>query len=392
MLWVVLVALMLLALLVALRPQPVLVELVETEATVFTQWIEEEGRTRLRQPYAVASPILGWLQRVEIEPGDRVEAGQTLFRLEPLPAPALDPRSREQARDAERAASARLQSAEAQLAALETAQRNSESEYQRYLRLYQQGTVSAEQLEQMEILRDRDDAALRGARYQVDVARFERDAAQAMLAVGDGERAAPDQPVLEVAAPISGVVTERRRCCEGPVQAGELIVELGDLGTLEIQSDVLSSDAVQLREGMAVRIRDWGGDGELAGEVRRVAPAGFKRVSALGVEEQRVPVWVRITEPRERWQRLGVGYRVELGFQVWQADEVIAVPASSLFREAGQWFVYRVQDGRAYRQAVTPGRRSGARQQIVEGLPAGQRIVRYPDDSLSDGVRVTAMH
>ncbi|MEA5445406.1 efflux RND transporter periplasmic adaptor subunit [Gammaproteobacteria bacterium AB-CW1] len=384
-----LIGLALLGLLIlAVMPSPVPISVTQVKQGHFEAWVEDEGRTRLRDPYTVSSPIHGYLRRVELEPGDEVEAGETLFELEALPAPALDPRAREQAREAVAAARSRLEAAEAELETRQTRHRQAQTEFERIQALHERDLVSSEQLDRARAERDAARAAERGASHAVEVARFEREAARANLEIADGERARTDQPTLAVRAPISGTITRRNRCCEGPAQAGEEIMEIGDLSDLEIQVDLLSMDAVRVRPGMRVEIDRWGGDAVLAGEVRRVEPGGFMRVSALGVDEQRVPVMVRISSPREKWQSLGDGFRVEARFILWEGEDVIHIPTSALFRRADQWHVFVVESGRAQLRAVETGRRSGLRTQITEGLEAGETLITHPGDRIEDGRRV----
>ncbi|SEO65853.1 efflux RND transporter periplasmic adaptor subunit [Aquisalimonas asiatica] len=374
----------------ALWPAPVPVSTVTAERGHFAETVEDEGRTRLPDPHTVSAPITGYLRRVTLEPGDGVTAGQTLLELEPTPAPALDARSRSQAREATAAARARLDAAEAELEARQIQHQLARSEDQRYQQMYDRELVSTEQMERIRAQRESARTAERSARHAVDVARFELDAARAVLEIADGERAPGDQPRLQVPSPIDGVVTRRHRYSEGPVNAGDPVLDVGDLSTLEVQVDLLSMDAVRVRPGMAVTLERWGGSEDLQGEVRRVEPGGFLRVSALGVDEQRVPVRVAITSPREAWEALGDGFRVEARFILWEDDDVLQVPTSALFRSDGQWSVYVVSNGRADRRPIEPGRRSGLQTQILDGLASGERVITHPGDRVSDGARVRA--
>lgn len=384
-------ALILLALLVAaLLPSPVPVSVSAVERGYFAETVEDEGRARLRDPHTVSAPIGGFLRRVVLEPGDEVQAGQVLFELEALPSPALDPRTREQAREAVSAARSRLELAEAELEIKRTQRVIAESEFQRHVELHEQQFISTEMMERSRGQRDASRSAERAASHAVDVARFELESARATLAVADGERAPEAQPTLGVRAPISGTVLNRFRCCEGPVAAGERVLELGDLSTLEVQIDLLSMDAVRVRPGMQVVLERWGGSEALEGEVRRVEPRGFQRTSALGVEEQRVPVLVEIRSPREAWEALGDGYRVEGRFILWEADNVLQIPTSALFREDNRWKVFVVSEGRAELRPVEIGRRSGLQTQIRDGLEPGEQVITHPADRIRDGSRVRA--
>lgn len=375
---------------VALWPAPIPVSATEVRRGPFAEYVEDEGRTRLRNSYTVSAPIGGYLRRVDLEPGDAVAAGAAVFEMESMPAPALDARSREQAREAVSAARARLQAAQAELETRQTQSRLADTEFERSEQLHDRSLISAEERGRRLAVRDSARTAEHAARHAVEVARFELESARAVLEIADGERSPGDQPSLAVRAPIAGTVTRRFRCCEGPLAAGEPVLELGNLDELEVQVDLLSMDAVRVRPGMRVILERWGGGEALEGEVRRVEPAGFMRVSALGVEEQRVPVLIRIASPREDWRSLGEGYRVEARFVLWSGDAVLQLPTSALFREADRWMVHAVRDGRAATRAVEIGRRSGLWTQIVSGLDAGDVVITHPGDRVADGVRVAA--
>lgn len=375
-------------LVLALRPSPTVVNTAEVVAEPFTESVSEEGRTRLRDTYTVSAPIAGYLQRVRPEPGDEVEPGQVLFAMEPLPAPALDARSLEQARENLAAAQARRRNAEANLETVRAEAQFAESEYQRYQQLHDRGLVSTAEMERARAIRDRQQAARRAAEHAVEVAGFEVESARAVVEIASGQRPDEDQPRLEVRSPVGGVVLRRHRCCEGTIAAGEPVVDVGSLADLEVQVDLLSMVAVRVEPGMRVELTGWGGDEVLRATVRRVEPAGFTRISALGVEEQRVPVIIDFDDPARAWQTLGVGYRVEARFVLWEEEGVLQVPTSSLFRVRDQWRVFVIENGRARSREVEPGRRSGLRAQILSGLNRGERVITHPGDRVTEGVRV----
>ncbi|MFW2134563.1 efflux RND transporter periplasmic adaptor subunit, partial [Ectothiorhodospira haloalkaliphila] len=225
--------------------------------------------------------------------------------------------------------------------------------------------------------------------HAVDVARFDLASARLQLEIADGQRADEAIPALALEAPIDGVITRRHRRDEGPVQAGEAILELGNLDDLEVKVDLLSLEAVRVRPGMRVILERWGGGDPLEARVRRVEPAGFEKISALGVEEQRVWVWSRITSPRADWAHLGDGYRVEARFVIWEGEDVVHIPTSALFRDQDRWAVFVAEDGRARLRSVEPGRRSGLRTQVESGLEPGERVITHPGERVQDGVKVT---
>lgn len=371
----------------ALLPGPVPVSAVVVERAAFTDYVEEEGRTALRDPHTFTAPVGGHLRRVTWEVGDTIEAGEVLFSIEPGPAPTLDARSLEQARSAVGAAEARLAAVEAEREARALEARFLEKEWERTENLHASGAVSTAQLDAMRDRRDRSRSALRAAGNTVASARYELRNARALLDVADGERAG--NGVLVVRAPFSGSVLARHRWDEGALQPGEAILGVGDLAAVEARIDVLSMDAVRIREGMKAMLTRWGGDDDLPGRVRRVEPAGFMRISALGVEEQRVPVWVTLEAPREDWAMLGTGYRVEARFILWEGDDVVQVPTSALFREEDAWAVFAVREGCARRTVIEPGRRSGLWTQVLSGVEGGETVITHPGDRITDGSRVS---
>lgn len=377
-------------LVVLLRPAAVPATITQVDSGRFVEYVEDEGVTRLRHTYTVAAPIAAFLRRPELEPGDQVARGDPVFTLEPLPAPGMDTRSREQTREQVAAARARLEQARADLELRATQTRLAERELERNRELHARELISTEEIERRQAIAEASRSALTAAEHAVEMARFELEAARATLEIMDGTRSGDDLPLLPVPAPISGTITHRHRCCEGPVQSGEPVMEIGDLDALEVQVDLLSMDAVRLAPGMRVEIDRWGGEAVLDGEVRRIEPAGFRRVSALGVDEQRVPVRVRLLTPRNERSSLGAEFRVEARFVLWEGDDVLQLPTSALVRNDEGWQVFVVEDGRARPRDVSIGRRSGLRTQVLDGLTAGEAVIDYPGDRISAGVRVRA--
>jgi len=380
-----LAAVLLLALAFGFREPAALVDVGEVVRGPFQVTVEEEGRTRLSDRYDVSAPVGGFLGRVMLEPGDEVSRGQVLFLLHPHVAPPLDSRSRAQATAALARAESSLELAQAQVDSEQARVDLARAELRRIERMVQAGHMPAEILDQAQSEMRRASASLRSARFAVDVARHERDNAQALLATEqNGSAPAP----IQVVSPVDGVVLRRLRQSEGSVQAGEPIVSLGNLASLEVAVDVLSPDAVRLQPGMRVELDRWGGDSTLPGRVKRIEPAGFVKVSALGVEEHRVWVIVELDAPRAAWQSLGDGYRVEARFILWEADELLQVPTSALFRHGAGWGTFLIVAGRASYRSVEPGRRSGLRTEVISGLEPGDQVILHPGQSLADNARV----
>lgn len=371
----------------ALRPQPVWVDAATATRQPLEVTIVEEGRTRVQDRYVVSAPVAGYLRRIELEVGERVEQGQLLTRLEPLRSEALDPRSRAEAQARVAAAQASLAAAEQQVAAAEADDRLASQELLRIRQLAEKQLVSVEVLQQTEAAATRAAAALRSSRFGVDVARHELQAARMRVSVSAASGQSSSSDLVDILAPVSGAVLQRLRQSEGVVSPGQALLELGDPAALEVVVDVQSFDAVQIQPGTEVRLTGWGGE-PLMALVRTVEPVGFTRVSALGVEEQRVRVVLGMTSPREQWALLGDGYRVDAHFILWRSDDVLVVPESALFRRGGDSFVFVIDGDVVAQRAVSSGRGDGFRISIVEGLSEGEQVVRHPDNSLSDGVRV----
>lgn len=370
---------------VALWPKTAVVETGVVSRGPLVVTIDEEGETRVRHRFVVSAPVSGRVRRIELEPGDKVARGDVVARLQAEAPPLLDARARAEAReviDTARATVSRAR-AESQRAGAVLAQ--AERELQRSRALATEGLATAQQVDQ----RDADVRAAReaaqAASFAVEAAASDLRRAEARLAVGR-PAAAPDREIT-IVAPVDGVVLKRVRESETVVPAGDALVELGDPSQIEIVSDLLSTDAVKVKAGARAIIEQWGGDAPLEATVRRVEPAGFTKVSALGVEEQRVNVvldFATSTAP----PRLGDAYRVEVRIVVWEAPAVLRVPASALFRVGNEWAVYLAVDGRARRTQVKIGQRTGRDAEVLEGLTDGAVVVLHPGDQLADGSRI----
>lgn len=371
----------------ALRPQPLEVDVGTARRAALRVVLEQEGRTRVRDRYVVTAPVSAYARRLALEIGQAVQRGDLLVELEPLRATALDARSRAEAQ-------ARIAAAESSLSAVEQGARAAASQAElaqaellrvRALRL--QGHVSLAAEDRAASEAERSAAAWRSAQFAVATARHEVQAARSTLKHAGS--ASPAEPVT-VRAPVAGRVLKLMHKSEGTVASGQPLLEMGDPAALEVEVDLLSADAVRIEPGTPVLFARWGGEGALAGVVKLIEPAGFTKVSALGVEEQRVRVIVAFTSPAAQWQRLGDGYRVEARFIVWEQPDVLQIPASALFREGNDWFVYAVMSGKAVKRGVQIGQRTGLSAQLISGMEAGEQVISHPDDRVRDGVRVVA--
>lgn len=385
----VVLALAIIALLaMAFRPRPVPVDVARATRGPLTVTVEEEGKTRVIDRYVVSAPVSGFARRVEHDVGDEVKKGDPLLSLEPLRSDVLDPRSRAEAEARVEAARAALLAARQNATAARADSEYADTELRRKERLREDRTVSEEEVDRARAQARSAAAKLRSAEFAVDVGRHELEAAQTALAFSAAGPLGEPPEMVSVAAPVSGRVLAIFRESEGVVSAGQALVEIGDPSALEVEVDVLSVDAVKITPGTPVRFLRWGGEAPLEGLVRVVEPTGFTKISALGVEEQRVLVISDITSDREKWQRLGDGYRVEASFVLWHGEDILQVPSSAVFRQGGGWAVYAIDGDRARVQAVTPGRRTGLEVEIKDGLTAGDEVIVHPSDDVGDGVRI----
>lgn len=370
---------------VAFWPRPALVDTAAVARGPMRVTLDDEGETRIRNRYVVSTPVAGRVERIDLEPGDLVTRNQTIVaRVRPEVPVLLDARSRAEAEAALSAARASLGSAEAEEKRAHTALGLAQTELARVKNLVDGGAMPRRELDVREADARTAEEQERAATYAVAGARAELQRAQARLRSGGGDRA--PAPVT-IQAPIDGVVLKRLRESESVVPAGDPLVELGNPEDLEIVSDLLSTDAVRVPPSARVLIVEWGG-AELEARVRRVEPAGFTKISALGVEEQRVNVIMDFVDPRAAWARLGDAYRVEVRVVLWEADAVLKVPTSALFRVGDDWAVYAMEDGRARRTVVQLGQRNAEEAEVTGGLAEGATVVIHPSDTLTDGARI----
>jgi HlyD family secretion protein len=350
--------------------------------------IEEEGRTRLKERFVISAPTAGYLRRIEAKVGDPVKKGQIVAVLEPLRSQALDPRSRAEAEAVVSAAEASLAAAMEKERAAAADADYTEKRLARIANLFSRGSVAKDQFDQTESEAKKARAIQFSARAAADVARSELERAKTALRNFSAVQKTGRNGAVEIASPVNGAVFKIHRDSEGAVSVGEPLMDIGNAGNLEVRVEVLSSDAVRIRPGMAVLFKRWGRNENLVGRVQRVEPAGFTKFSSLGVEEQRVLVIVDITSPPEMWRVLGDGYRLEAHFVVWEGKDILQVPTSALFRFGKEWSVFAEENGKALRRTVEVGQRTGLTAQILSGLKENERVVAYPDDAIRDGTKI----
>lgn len=377
------------AIVAAFWPKPLWVEAAIAARQPLRVTVEAEGKTRLIDRYVLSAPVAGYLHRIEWEVGDNVRQGQPLATIDPLPSEVLDPRRRAQAEARVAASEASLQAAQQTATAARAEADYAKLEFERVTALCQRQCVVTEtERDRAESRARQTQAQLRSAQFAVEVARHEAEAAKTTLRHSAAQPGGPALETIVIRSPVDSQVLGRHRQSEGVVEAGVALLEVGDPRALEVVVDVLSPDAVRIRPGMPVVFERWGGEQPLEGITRLVEPVGFTKLSALGVEEQRVWVIADLRSPAEAWSHLGDGYRVEASFIIWQGEQVLQIPASALFRQGDDWAAFVIEDGKIRRRAVKIGRRGGLNVEIRSGLMEGERVVTHPDDALHEGATV----
>jgi len=348
--------------------------------------VNEEGRTRVRNRFVVSAPLPGRMQRIELEPGDPVVAAKTVVaRFQPSDPGLLDVRTRAELQARVKAAESALGGARADRERVRAELAFALADLERARSLVDEKVIAPRELEGAEREAEALERTLQSAEFAVSTAEHQLEVARASLIQTRGGRTA----AIPLYSPIDGVILRRLQESETVVPTGQPLLEIGNLDDLEIVSDLLSSAAVRVSPGQPVLIEQWGGDRPLDGRVRLVEPSGFTKISALGVEEQRVNAIVDFVAPPENRPNIGDGYRVEVRIVVSSRENVLKVPTSSLFRHEGEWAVYVVENDRAVRRLVQTGERNGLEAEVTGGLNDGERIVVFPSDAVADGVRVT---
>jgi HlyD family secretion protein len=369
-----------------LWPKPVIVETGVVARSPLTVRVSEEGKTRVRNRYIVAAPVAGKMRRVPLKPGDEVEAGKTLLTsIEPVVAPLLDPRARLQAEALVSMHEASQKRAAESLEAARSALRLADADRDRMRSVKNDGTISESDRDRVEAEASIKAAEVRAMEFSLQVINFELAQARAVLERPDVNTAGN---LVEVKSPVSGRVLNVMQESETVVSPGMQILEIGDPMDIEIEAEILSRDAVTIRPGDSVEIEQWGGEDALKGRVRRIEPAAFTKVSALGVEEQRVYVLSDLVDPPDPAKALGDRFRVEVRVAVWHSDDVLVVPAGALFREGNYWKTFAYRDGRARLTGIEAGHSDGRFTEVISGLKSGDKVLLHPPDTVKDGTVV----
>lgn len=396
--WLVPLALVVAAVVLSMRPKPVAVETTTVAAAPMRVTVSGEGKTRVQDKYVVLAPVHGNLARIGLHAGDPVEEGVVLATIEPIAPPLLDPLQRRELAARASASAAAARQAAASVSRADNDVRFAKRDLERVRRLVQQGSLSTADLDTAELAAARATKEAESARFGARVARHEREMAEAALAraghaAGADDAKAPGDAearaeVLQIHAPVAGKVLRILRSDEGVVQPGEALLEVADLADLEIALDVLTTDAVRITAGDEVELVRWGGEGPLHGRVRLVEPAAYTKVSALGVEEQRVDVIIDIVEPVEQRLRLGDGFALDVEVIVWRREQTLVLPLSALFRDAEGWRCYVVEAGLAVPRRLEIGERNDFEVEVLGGVTEGEVVILHPGDRVREGTMV----
>lgn len=371
------------------RPEAVPVDIATVSRGPITVSISDEGETRVKDVFVVSAPVPGLMRRIALKAGDEVVASETVIaEIAPSDPSFLDRRSESESRAAVRASEAAMTLARAAVRRAEAEFDFAAAELQRYRGLAARNTVSLNDLDAAERRSRTAEAAVEEARASLQVRSFELEQARARLVAPTLARSEEGCDCLNVFSPVSGSVLRVLQESEAVVSSGTPLLEIGNPGKLEIVVDLLSGDAVKIELGQRVLIEAWGGEEPLNGVVRRIEPFGFTKVSALGIEEQRVNVLVDLTDAPARWQKLGHGFRVEPRIILAESDDALKVPRAALFRESGEWAVFVNDKGRAELRQVTLGLENGLEAEILSGLNEGDQVVLQPGERVSPGVRL----
>ena len=389
--WVAVAGVIAIGLAISFMPRAVMVDLVEVTPGPLVVTIDEEGETRVHDVYTLSAPVTGRVQRINSLVGDPVTTNETvLAQVEPGDPSFLDPRSEAQARAAIQAAEAASDLAAAAVKDAEAQYEFARAEYARMQELVKEGSVSKRDLDSAERDYKARHAGLDTARAALQVRNYELEVARAQMVSPletQGSREACD--CIPITAPVSGRILQITDRSERVVREGDVLMQIGDPKDLEIVVDYLSMDAVKIEAGQRVIIDNWGGAEPLEGRVRLVEPFGFLKISALGIEEQRVNVIIDFAND-VGWERLGHGYQVETRVVLWDVDDVLAVPLTALFRDGEKWALFVEEDGRAKLRHVETGQKNGIVAEIREGVEAGEKVVAHPSDRVSDGIRIAS--
>lgn len=390
--WIVAGAAVLLLVSLTLRAQPVLVEVASVRRGRFIQTIDEDGKTRVRERYTVSAPLEGMVERLRLKAGDPVEQGMLLAIIHPKVPGLLDARVEQELRARLSAAEATQAGSRAAVERAQAALMQAKADYERTRKLADNELVPLAR-------REHDELAVTLARKDVQAAQFADQAAAHQVEMARAALLRVQKPPLsnhgvaphwEIRAPVLGRVLRVFQESEGVVTIGAPLLELADPADLEVVVDVLTTDAVHIAPGAKVWFERWGGTHAVEGRVRLVEPSAFTKISALGIEEQRVNVVIDVSADDAQWRAVGDGYRVDARIVIFAADDAVQVPVGALFRDGEGWAVFVVSDGQARKRMIHVGGRGSATALVEKGIEPEEQVIVYPSDAVQDGVRVLA--
>lgn len=372
----------------AMRPKPLPVEVAAASRGPMEVSVLEEGKTRIRHRYTISPPLGGLLERIDFRAGARIKEGETLALIRPEPANLLNPRTQSEAEARVNGAGALLKEREAEIERAQAAGELADRDKKRAEPLYSSGAISAKEWDAAELNASMRQRELHGAEFALQVAKFELKQAEAALLQAEGKMEGGSEP-FKILSPLSGVVLNVFEESTRLITPGTPILEVGDPTDLEAEIELLSTDAAGVKPGVRATIERWGGDRPLPATVSLVEPAAFTKISALGVEEQRVKVRVEFEGGLPQNEVLGDRYRVEARIVIWNAPDVLQIPSGALFRRGGDWMCYTLENRRATLRKVTIGHNNGISAEVLGGISAGERVILHPPDAVVAGAVVT---
>ncbi|KTD43035.1 efflux RND transporter periplasmic adaptor subunit [Legionella parisiensis] len=368
-------------------PKPIRVQLAEVKYGTYSEYIEDDAKTRAIKIYTITAPVMGKLLRINYFEGDGVRKNDILATFLPATPSLLDVRAKDELEQELGAAEARYEEAKAILEQAKSALDTALSDFNRKKGLVAKGYVSPSEMEHTELEYKLKQKMVNAAERKVHSAQHDIEKIKASLAATSSNQNY-SQEQINILAPISGKILRINQKSETTLNVGADIMELADVSKLEIVADVLSTDAAQIPDKAKVLIKRWGGTVDLKGTVRTVEPSGYTKISALGVEEQRVNVIIDINSPYEQWKNLGDEFRVDVYIFIYESKKELLVPMSALFRDAEHWAVFVVENGRAMKRIVEIKRHNPDNAIVAKGLKEGEKVVLYPGNLISNGVKI----
>jgi len=387
-LWGILLIAGVMVVVLTMRPRPVDVEWATATIGPLKVTVQEDGKTRIRERYTVSAPVSGRVSRIELNPGDRCTESTLLAVILPSDPAILDARAKAEALARVQAARAARERARSAVEQAEIRYELNVAQFERAEKLVETKAISRDEFEIAKTERLASAQAIETATFDAEIASFELEMAEAAVSQFADTKASPSVDPFEIYSPISGRVLRVIQESSAVVAVGTPLIELGDPQNLEIEVDVLSTDAVRIRPGAELTVQHWGGQRPLSGYVRVIEPQAFTKVSSLGVEEQRVNVIADFNEPPERLETLGDSYRVEASITVEQLERALLIPNSALFRHQRRWHVLAIEAGRAVLRPLKVGLRSESHTEVLKGIVPGERVIIYPDETLRPGTAV----